>query len=136
MECIHTHISQTISSANHWASPSRIVNVENDHLRGGGKKLKQAIWDSAKSTISDWTQAELHDVSLYGIRIYTRGSILSSHVDRLPLVASAIICVAVDVDEPWPLEVISHDGRAYNVTMEPGDMVLCKSSRAMRAWNV
>ena len=28
------------------------------------------------------------------------------------------------VDEPWPLEVYGHDGKAVNVTMEPGDMVL------------
>jgi hypothetical protein len=25
-----------------------------------------------------------------------------------------------DVDEPWPLEVYGHDGKATNVTMEPG----------------
>lgn len=27
-----------------------------------------------------------------------------------------------DLDEPWPIEVIGHDGKAHNVTMEPGDM--------------
>jgi prolyl 4-hydroxylase len=64
---------------------------------------------------------------LYGIRVYKEGSILAPHVDRLPLVASAIINVDQDVDEPWPLEVIGHDGRAHNVTMEPGDMVLYES---------
>ena len=32
-----------------------------------------------------------------------------------------------DLDEPWPLEVYGHDGKAYNVTMEPGDMVLYES---------
>merc|ERR1712183_347124 len=42
-------------------------------------------------------------------------------------VSSAIINVDQDVDEPWPLEVIGHDGRATNVTMEPGDMVLYES---------
>ncbi len=47
--------------------------------------------------------------------------------DRLPLVSSAIINVAQDVDEPWPLEVIGHDGKAYNITMEPGDLVLYES---------
>lgn len=48
-------------------------------------------------------------------------------VDRLPLVSSAIINVAQDVDEPWPLEVIGHDGKAHNVTMVPGDLVLYES---------
>lgn len=112
---------------NHWTAPTRIANIENVKLRGGGLQLKQAIWDAAKETIADWTQAKLHTSSLYGIRIYTRGSVLSSHVDRLPLVSSAIICVDADVEEPWPLEVIGHDGKAHNVTMEPGDMVLYES---------
>lgn len=52
---------------------------------------------------------------------------LSFDTDRLPLVSSAIINVAQDVDEPWPLEVIGHDGKAYNVTMLPGDLVLYES---------
>jgi prolyl 4-hydroxylase len=41
----------------------------------------------------------------------------------MPLVSSAIINVAQDLEEPWPLEVFGHDGVAHNVTMEPGDMV-------------
>jgi hypothetical protein len=52
---------------------------------------------------------------------------LVERTDRLPLVSSAIINVAQDVDEPWPLEVIGHDGKAYNVTMLPGDLVLYES---------
>ena len=31
------------------------------------------------------------------------------------------------MNEPWPVEMISHDGRAYNITMNPGDMVLYES---------
>jgi prolyl 4-hydroxylase len=38
-----------------------------------------------------------------------------------------IINVDQDVDEDWPLEVYGHDGKAYNVTMKPGDMVLYES---------
>ena len=41
--------------------------------------------------------------------------------------SSCIIQVAQDIDEPWPVEVISHDGVAYNITMAPGDMVLYES---------
>ena len=33
----------------------------------------------------------------------------------LPLVSSAIINVAHIVDKPWPIQVFSHDGRAYNI---------------------
>ncbi len=120
------HSTHSLSTANHWTSPTRVANIEDAQLRGGGSRLKQAIWDAAKETISEWTHATLHESSLYGVRVYTRGSVLSPHVDRLPLVSSAIICVDTDLEEPWPLEVIGHDGRAYNITMEPGDMVLCK----------
>lgn len=66
--------------------------------------MKKAIWEAARETISEWTNQELTESSLYGIRIYEEGAVLMSHVDRLPLVSSAIINVAQDVDEPWPLE--------------------------------
>jgi prolyl 4-hydroxylase len=48
-------------------------------------------------------------------------------VDRLPLVSSAIINVAQDVEEPWFLEVYDHQGVAHNITMEAGDLVLYES---------
>jgi len=105
---------------NNWESPTYMVSVENTQLRGGGENIKAEIWSAARDTISEWTNQELTECSLYGIRIYTNGSVLAPHVDRLPLVSSAIVNVAQDVDEPWPLEVIGHDGKAYNVTMEPG----------------
>lgn len=104
-----------------------MVSVEDTKLRGAGYNLKRKIWNAAKDTIQEWTGEELTDCSLYGIRVYTEGSILATHVDRMPLVSSAILNVAQDVDEPWPIEVYAHDGKAYNVTMEPGDMVLYES---------
>lgn len=57
-------------------------------------------------------------------------------VDRLPLVSSCIIQVSQDVDEPWPIEVYSHDGKAYNVTMEPRDMVLYESHTVVNTHNI
>ena len=46
---------------------------------------------------------------------------------RIPLVSSCIINIDQDVDEPWPLEVLGHDGIARNITMRPGDMILYES---------
>jgi prolyl 4-hydroxylase len=92
--------------------------------QGGGYVLKQHIWNAARDTMEAWTGHKLAECSLYGIRIYNEGAVLAPHVDRNPLVTSAIINVAQDVDEPWPLEVIGHDGVAHNITMEPGDLVL------------
>jgi prolyl 4-hydroxylase len=109
---------------NYWESLSYMVHVDDTRLRGGGYSLKEKIWDAARDAISEWTGQELKEVSLYGVRTYTTGAMLATHVDRMPLVASAIINVAQDLDEPWPLEVVGHDGKAANITMEPGDMVL------------
>lgn len=112
---------------NHWAAPTYIVSVEDTSLRGGGSQLKNEIWEAAKSTIEQWTGMEQKPCSQYGIRVYTEGAVLNPHVDRLPLVSSAIVNVAQDLGEPWPLEVYNRDGQAVNVTMEPGDMVLYES---------
>jgi len=112
---------------NNWEVPTEMVSVEDKSLRGGGYALKQRIWDAARDTLAEWTGQELTQCSLYGIRVYHENSVLATHVDRMPLVSSAIINVAQDVDEPWPIEVYGHDGKAYNVTMEPGDMVLYES---------
>jgi len=112
---------------NHWDSPTYMVSVEDTRLRGSGSNIKQRIWNAARDTIQEWISHEVTECSLYGIRVYTKGAILATHVDRMPLVSSAILNVAQDVDEPWPIEVYGHDGKAYNVTMEPGDMVLYES---------
>lgn len=111
---------------NNWAAPTYMVSIENNQLRGGGTKFKNEIWEAARPTIEAWTGMKLQPSSLYGIRVYTEGAILAPHVDRLPLVSSCIINVDQDVDEPWLLEVYDRHDRAVNVTMEPGDMVLCK----------
>ena len=60
--------------------------------------------------------------------MYTSGSVLAPHVDRHPLITSAIINVARDdASSTWPLEVYGHDGQATNITMEPGDLILYES---------
>ncbi len=132
---------------NHWEAPTHMLNIENANLKGGGMGLKQRVWKAAETVLLQWIQTEadassfkdgntksgkasslkLTPASLYGIRVYKEGAVLAPHVDRLPLVTSAIINVAQDIEEPWPLEVYAHDGNAYNVTLEPGDMLLYES---------
>jgi prolyl 4-hydroxylase len=111
---------------NYWSSSVKMVNVQ-DYTIGGGGKLLEELWGSTVETISEWTGTRLVPSSIYGIRVYKEGAILSSHVDRLPLISSAIINVAQDVDEDWPLEVIGHDGIARNITIQPGEMILYES---------
>lgn len=114
---------------NSYDAPSYLLDVTQPRYEGGGPELKQQLWDAARATIQEWTGQRLKPSSLYGIRIYREGAVLAPHVDRLPLISSAIINVAQDVEEDWPLEVIAHgdEGRAVNVTMKPGDFVLYES---------
>jgi len=111
---------------NSWDVPTYMISFENKNLRGG-LDTKQHIWNTLRPLIEEWTGHKLTETSLYGIRVYKRGAVLATHVDRLPLVSSCIIQVAQDVDEPWPVEVYDHKGQAHNVTMVPGDMVLYES---------
>lgn len=111
---------------NHWSKPTMMVNLENRKLRGG-MDLKNKIWAGSRDILEKWVDQELTATSLYGIRIYQDGHVLAPHVDRMPLVVSCIINVDQDLDEPWPLEVYAHNGLSYNVTMEPGEMILYES---------
>lgn len=111
---------------NSWDSPTYMVSFEDQQLRGG-MNVKNQIWAGVKPILEEWTGHKLEPTSLYGIRVYKDGAMLSTHVDRLPLVSSCIIQVAQDIDEPWPIEVYDHAGKAYNVTMQPGEMVLYES---------
>jgi hypothetical protein len=109
---------------NHWSSPTSLISLDDGKLRGSGYALKKQIWDGVRPIIEEWTGKRLKETSMYGVRMYKEGAILATHLDRLPLVSSCIINVDQDVDEPWPLEVYDHNGKAHNVSMEPGDMVL------------
>lgn len=114
---------------NHWKTPTYLVSVDDQALRGSGATLKTQVWAAASALMEAWTQTELQPVSMYGIRVYGEGAVMLPHVDRLPLVASAMICVHTDTDEPWPTEVYDHKtGMAHNITMVPGDMLLFESA--------
>mmetsp|Transcript_6624 Transcript_6624/g.19438 ORF Transcript_6624/g.19438 Transcript_6624/m.19438 type:complete len:472 (+) Transcript_6624:95-1510(+) len=110
---------------NHWKAPTDFVDVYDEEL--GGWELSEAISEAAKTTIEEWTGMRQVPTSVYGVRVYKEGAVLSPHCDRMPLISSAIVNVAQDVDEDWPIEVYSHNGTAYNITMKPGDMVLYES---------
>ena len=108
---------------NHWKSPTFMADIEDLLTPPEQSQLINAV----KSVLEAWTQQSLILTSIYGIRIYSRGAILAPHVDRLPLVTSAIIPVDQKVDEEWPLEVIGRDGLARNLTSHTGDMILYES---------
>lgn len=112
---------------NTWDTEPTMMYLEDTKLKGGGYPLRTKVANAVRDIIEEWTGMKQAISSVYGIRIYHNGSILAPHVDRLPLVSSAILNVAQDVEEDWPLEVYDHDGVAHNITMKPGDLVLYES---------
>jgi prolyl 4-hydroxylase len=108
-----------------------MVAIEDTKLRGGGSALKKRLWSAAQEAVEDWMGEDLTPSSIYGIRVYKENAVLLPHVDRLPLVASAMINIAQDLDEDWPLEIYDHDGMAHNVTLQPGEMLLFESHSAI-----
>lgn len=125
---------------NHWESPTAILDLASSSSSSGrqvphplSQKQKWELVRGIQKVLEAWTKSPLVLTSLYGIRIYQEGSILAPHVDRLPLVSSAILHIASssssndDDEEPWMLEVIGHNGQAQNLTMQPGEMVLYES---------
>jgi prolyl 4-hydroxylase len=63
---------------NTWDSPSKMVSFENTKFRGG-VQVKEKIWEGVRPIIQEWIGGyELQPTSLYGIRLYTDGSVLAT----------------------------------------------------------
>lgn len=115
----------TQTSLNHWEAP---VDVHDIQLFLSLED-RQIIQNEVQAELEKWAATLVTPISMYGIRVYRKGAILPPHVDRLPLVLSAIINVEQEEegDEEWPLEVIGHDGKAVNLTLQAGEMILYES---------
>jgi len=123
---------------NHWSHPTEIYPVDHDAPPYGLNLFeRQVVIEEVRDVLQRWISkgtsssnsmmmtTPLIATSMYGIRVYPHGSILAPHVDRLPLVLSAVINVAQGgMQDDWPLEVIGHDGVAVNLTLQPGEMIV------------
>jgi hypothetical protein len=88
--------------------------------------MKPTIFELIRPIFEQWIGGiPLVPSAIYGVRVYTEGSILQDHADRPDThQVSAIINIDQDLESPWPLDIIGHNGRLVKVTMKPGDMVL------------
>lgn len=94
--------------------------------------IRAQVVDEMQQVLQWWTNQSLKHTSTFGVRIYHRGSMLINHVDRADThLASAVIQIAQEVDKDggWPLEVLTDDGDAFEVFMQPGEMVLYEGAR-------
>lgn len=77
-----------------------------------------------------WSGVKLKHSATYGIRRYTNGSWLTSHVDRFNThVISAILNIGQEVTKEWPLFILDNDEYEHEVMLEPGEMVWYESAR-------
>ena len=74
---------------NMWEAPPKMVYLSQP-AHGGSQQLQAKIFDLVRPLLEEWSGQMLSPVSLYGIRLYLNNSILTPHVDRMPLVTSAI----------------------------------------------
>lgn len=94
--------------------------------------LKKDIHETLQPLMEAWIGDFLLPTFVYGIRRYRDTATLKMHRDRgITHIASAIVNVAQDVDEPWPLQIEDHFGRMHDVLLEPGEMVFYEGARLL-----
>lgn len=76
---------EATSFHNLWEVSTTMVRLDNSSLIGGGMNLSAAIWNAGREILEDWTGETLAGSSVYGVRVYYNRSILTPHVDRMPL---------------------------------------------------
>ena len=94
------------------------------------EELQRTIHSGLQPIVEAWCGHHVEPTFVYGIREYHRGSVLNVHRDRLDThVASAIINVAQEVDNDWPLYIEDNHYRGHEVYLQPGEMVLYEGCR-------
>ena len=104
---------------NYWQAPCYFLGMPWGLKKLWQKKLLKLV----QAWVGDQTPLETSDI--YGIRAYSEGARLLSHVDRITTHAvSLIINVAqVNVLEPWFVEIYDFAGRLHEIEMQPGEVV-------------
>lgn len=92
--------------------------------------LRQKIHDYMMPILGDWCGKPLEPTYVYGIRTYLDGAKLKSHRDRIEThIISAIINVAQQVNEPWPLVIDDHQENEHKVYLKPGEMIFYEGAK-------
>lgn len=132
---------------NKWKGTDRVKkhlpipgSFTNDHKVSMGRldldhypKVHEAVIQEMKEILQWWSKQRLKHSVTFGLRIYTRGSMLINHLDRKDShIVSAVLQIAQTVDEDggWPLEVNHphhHDNK--EIYLQSGEMVLYEGAR-------
>lgn len=100
-------------------------------------RMKQMLQIRLLELVEAWAGVKVEQTVMYGLRKYTEGARLLTHVDRRNTHAvSLIVNIAQgNLTEPWPVEVQDHMDRMHEVIMEPGDIVYYESAKALHGRN-
>jgi hypothetical protein len=85
--------------------------------------------DDLQPLLEAWSGMPLQKSYCYGVRCYQRGTYLHNHVDRLPHIVSATICVDHGLNTRWPLHVEDIQGTVSQIDLEPGELVFYEGTR-------
>lgn len=90
--------------------------------------LLEKLYQHLTPIMEEWAGCQVERSWGYGIRSYTRDSILHLHRDRIDThVLSCIIHLEDKSDYPWPLDFVDHNGRHNYVLFEPGQVLFYES---------
>lgn len=99
--------------------------------------MKKIYQGRLRTMVEEWAGVPVEQTVMYGLRQYTQGARLLTHVDRHATHAvSLIVNIAQgNLTEPWPVEVQDHADRLHEVLMEPGDVVYYESAKCLHGRN-
>ena len=92
-----------------------------------GDLIFETLLLGKRKELSEITQINLVPQYSY-YRLYTEGSELVKHNDRISCEISVSLCLGYNSHYNWPLYFEDKDGKEISVYLEPGDMVIYKGS--------
>ncbi|KAL1505123.1 hypothetical protein AB1Y20_008882 [Prymnesium parvum] len=94
-------------------------------------QLNREAMEALLRAHEEWSGVRLQPVTAYGLRVYTNGSTLLMHHDKVnDHVISSIVHVGHEGGD-WPLVIEGFDGRTYEVELRPGEMLFYESSKCL-----
>ena len=110
---------------------SRQVHIRRTQLLPLDEATKEAIFKTLGPAAEAWSGLRLVPTSIYGIRRYRNMSTLLAHVDQVRThVVSAILNIAQEAEEAWPLYIRDNEGGDHQLVLGPGEMVWYESARS------
>lgn len=134
-ERIYAFYQKNLAQAQGETVPGGFIHGEDPHQTASTvielpDELRNEIHASLIDELSEWSGAILEPTYVYGIRIYHRGAVLKMHRDRSQThIISAIINVAQETDNPWPLFIEDNYYRMHHIYLDPGEVVYYEGAR-------